>query len=45
LSDKLRRRNDLTALVGVGGSWRSFETTTLIAAPLISALIGSATGG
>jgi hypothetical protein len=45
LSDKLRRRNDLEALVGVGGSWRTFETTTLIGAPLISALIGSAISG
>jgi hypothetical protein len=45
LSEKLRRRNDLEVLIGVGGTWRNFETTTLIAAPLISALIGSATGG
>jgi hypothetical protein len=31
-------------VVGVGGSWRTFETTVVIAAPLITALIGSALG-
>ncbi|HET6952959.1 MAG TPA: hypothetical protein VFI47_21425, partial [Acidimicrobiales bacterium] len=45
LSERLRRRNDLSALVGSGGSWRSFETTVIIAAPLLTALIGSATSG
>ncbi len=45
LSDKLRRRTDLGLLVGSGGSWRSFETTVVIAAPLLTPLIGSATGG
>jgi hypothetical protein len=43
LSDSLRKRADLAALVGNGGTWRSFETTVVIAAPLITALIGSAT--
>jgi hypothetical protein len=43
LSDHLRQRNDLAALIGGGGSWRSFETTVVIAAPLLTALIGSAT--
>lgn len=44
LSDRLRRRSDLAALIGAGGSWRSFETTVVIAAPLLTALIGVATG-
>ncbi|MDQ1423249.1 MAG: hypothetical protein QOD72_747 [Acidimicrobiaceae bacterium] len=44
LSDQLRRRNDVTSLIGGGGSWRTFETTVVIAAPLLSALIGIATG-
>ncbi len=45
LSDRLRRRNDLAGLILGGGSWRSFETTVVIAAPLLTALISSATGG
>jgi hypothetical protein len=44
LSDVLRRRNDLASLTGGGGSWRTFETTVVIAAPLLTALIGSAIG-
>ena len=43
-SEKLRRRNDLAGLIGGGGSWRTFETTVVIAAPLLTALIGTATG-
>jgi hypothetical protein len=44
LSDLLRRRTDLASLTGGGGSWRTFETTVVIAAPLLTALIGSAIG-
>lgn len=44
LSDVLRRRTDLASLTGGGGSWRTFETTVVIAAPLLTALIGSAIG-
>jgi len=44
LSERLRRRDDLATLVGSGGAWRSFETTVVIAGPLLTALIGSATG-
>jgi hypothetical protein len=43
LSDKVQRRTDLGTLIGSGGSWRSFETTVVIAAPLLTALIGIAT--
>jgi hypothetical protein len=43
LSDHVRRRNDLATMTGNGGSWRTFETTVVIAAPLLSALIGAAT--
>ncbi|HKE70826.1 MAG TPA: hypothetical protein VKB55_16320 [Nocardioidaceae bacterium] len=43
LSEQLQRRSDITMLVGSGGSWRSFETTVVIAAPLLTALIGIAT--
>ena len=43
LSEQLQRRADIAALVGSGGSWRSFETTVVIAAPLLTALIGIAT--
>ncbi len=45
LSDVLGRRTDLASLTGGGGSWRTFETTVVIAAPLLTALIGSAIGG
>jgi hypothetical protein len=44
ISDRVRKRKDLAELVGSGGSWRSFETVVVIAAPLLTALIGSATG-
>jgi hypothetical protein len=43
LSEQLQRRGDIATLVGSGGSWRSFETTVVIAAPLLTALIGIAT--
>jgi len=43
LSERLQRRTDIASLVGSGGSWRSFETTVVIAAPLLTALIGIAT--
>jgi len=46
LSDHIRRRNDLAGLMGLGGgSWRAFESTVVVAAPLVSALIGVSTGG
>jgi hypothetical protein len=44
LGTPLARRNDLGAVIGAGGSWRSFETTVVIVAPLLTALIGIATG-
>jgi hypothetical protein len=44
LTTPLGRRDALGGVVGVGGSWRTFETTVVIAAPLITALIGSALG-
>ena len=44
LSEQIRRRNDLADVIGSGGSWRSFETSVVIAAPLLTALIGSAIG-
>jgi hypothetical protein len=44
ISDRVRKRKDLAELVGSGGSWRSFETVVVIAAPLLTALIGSAIG-
>jgi hypothetical protein len=44
LSDALSRRNDLAALVGLGGSWRTFQAVVVVAAPLLTALIASATG-
>lgn len=43
MADKLTRRTALATLAGIGGSWRSFETTVVIAAPLLTALIGIAT--
>ena len=45
LGGPIGRRNDLAGLVGSGGSWRTFQTSVVIAAPLLTALIGSATGG
>jgi hypothetical protein len=46
-SDRIHRRNDLAGLIGLGGSgsWRTFESTVVVAAPLVSALIGASTGG
>lgn len=44
LTETLRTRNDLATLIGGGGSWRTFQTSVVIAAPLLTALIGSATG-
>jgi hypothetical protein len=44
LSEQVRRRNDLAGVIGSGGSWRSFETRVVIAAPLLTALIGNAIG-
>jgi hypothetical protein len=44
LSDKLRRRTDLATLTGATASWQTFQTTVAIAAPLVTGLIGAATG-
>jgi hypothetical protein len=44
LSDRVTRRRDLASLAAGGGSWSTFQTTVVIAAPLLSGLIGSATG-
>jgi hypothetical protein len=43
LAERLLSRTELGTLVGVGGSWQSFQTTVVIAAPLLTALIGVAT--
>lgn len=44
-SDALHRRSDFGGAMGLGaGSFRTFESTVVVAAPLISALIGVATG-
>jgi hypothetical protein len=44
LSQGVAKRKDLSFLTGGGGSWSTFQTSVVIAAPLLSALIGSATG-
>jgi hypothetical protein len=44
LSDKVRRRTDLATLTGGTASWQTFQTTVLITAPLVTGLIGAATG-
>lgn len=44
LLDQVHRRTELVGLTGSPGTWRTFETTVVIAAPLLSALIGIATG-
>ena len=44
LSDKVRRRSDLATLTGATASWQTFQTTVVIAAPLVTGLIGAATG-
>ena len=43
ITEQIGRRNDLGGLVGLGGSWRTFESVVVVAAPLLTALIGSAT--
>ncbi len=43
LVDRLARRRALAEVVGAEGAWKSFEATVLVAAPLLSALIGIAT--
>lgn len=45
ISERIGRRDDLAGLVGLGGSWRTFESVVVVAAPLLTALIGSATSG
>jgi hypothetical protein len=44
LSAAASRRKDLAAFIGVGGSWSTFATVAVVASPLLSALLGSATG-
>jgi hypothetical protein len=40
------RRGVLNSLVGLdGGTWRTFQNVVVVAAPLLTALIGSAVGG
>jgi hypothetical protein len=42
----IERRNALNSLVGLGeGTWRTFQNVVVIAAPLLTALIGSAASG
>ncbi|MGH8866849.1 MAG: hypothetical protein ACRDYU_02495 [Actinomycetes bacterium] len=42
--DRVGRRDALAGVIGSGGSWHTFQTTVVIAAPLLTALIGSALG-
>jgi len=42
ISERIARRNDLAGLIGLGDSWRTFENLVVVAAPLLTALIGSA---
>jgi hypothetical protein len=44
LSADVSRRKDLASLIGVGGSWSTFATVVVVASPLLTALIASATG-
>ena len=44
LSKAASRRKDLASLIGVGGSWSTFATVAVVASPLLTALLGSATG-
>jgi hypothetical protein len=44
MSDQLRRRADLSTMTGNTDTWATFETTVVIAAPLLTALIGISTG-
>ena len=43
-SEAVKRRAELAAVMGSSGSWKSFEAGALIAAPLVSALVGGAIG-
>jgi hypothetical protein len=43
--DLVARRDTVAGMLGSGGSWQSFQTTVVIAAPLLTALLGSALGG
>lgn len=43
--DRMAQRDAVAAALGTRGSWASFQATVVIAAPLLTALIGSATGG
>jgi hypothetical protein len=46
LVEVIERRNALNSLVGLGeGTWRTFQNVVVIAAPLLTALIGSAASG
>jgi hypothetical protein len=40
----LRARSEVRRSLGAGGTWQSFETVVVIAAPLLTALVGVATG-
>jgi hypothetical protein len=42
---RLGRRNALASVIGSGGSWQTFQARVVIAAPLLTALIGTALGG
>jgi hypothetical protein len=44
LSAVVSRRKDLASVIGVGGSWSTFATVVVVASPLLTALLGSATG-
>jgi hypothetical protein len=45
VADQLGRRNSLAPLLTTGGSWGAFQSSVVIAAPLVSALIGAAITG
>ena len=43
ISTRLKRRQDLSALLGLGASWQnSFQNGIVVFAPLLTALIGTA---
>lgn len=43
-SDAIRRRADLAGLLGLDASWRTFTSTVVVAAPLLSAVLAGAIG-
>jgi len=44
LSQQIARRDDLAGLLGLGGSRRTFESSVVVASPLLTALVAAALG-